>query len=144
MSFRALNHSVNILGYKKNNVNYVMACAWAMMVDYDKILCLLGEQSVTGKNIKKGDKIGFSCLAKNQKNIAIKLGDNHSDEIDKLEGVDYSIKDGCIIINNSCTMCVCEVIDILHLEEIENDNLLYLRVLSYEQGINDFLSMGDF
>ena len=67
MSFRAVDHTVNVIGYEKNNTKYVMTCAWSMMVDYDKIVSLIGSQSVTGKNIKKGDIVGFSALCKEQK-----------------------------------------------------------------------------
>ena len=87
MGFRAVDHSVNIIGIRKNDVNYAMCCAWAMMVDYDKLMCLLGSQSDTGNNICKGDIIGFTSLNKNQIDVAYKLGDNHSSEVNKLDGV---------------------------------------------------------
>jgi hypothetical protein len=44
-----------------------------MMVDYDKLICLIGSQSVTGKNIAKNDFIGVSALNKKQKDIAERL-----------------------------------------------------------------------
>lgn len=37
-----------------------MICVWAMQADYNKILMLLGVQSVTVENIPKGDIIGVS------------------------------------------------------------------------------------
>ena len=144
MDYRVIDHSVCVIAYKKNNINYAMTCAWAMMVDYDKIVCLLGEQSVTGKNLCKGDKIGVSTLAIDQKNIALKLGDNHSDETDKLNGIKYSLNETAITIDSSKTEMLCEVIDILHLNEIESDNLLYLRILDKKQNDKKFLHMEDF
>ena len=40
---------------------------------------LLGAQSITGKNISKGDIIGVSALNENQEDIMDALDDNHSD-----------------------------------------------------------------
>lgn len=144
MDYRVIDHSVCVIAYKKNNISYAMTCAWAMMVDYDKIVCLLGEQSVTGKNICKGDKIGVSTLAIDQKNVALKLGDNHSDKTDKLNGIKYSLNETAITIDSSKTEMLCEVIDILHLNGIESDNLLYLRILDKKQNDKIFLHMEDF
>ncbi len=144
MNKRMLDHSVNIIAYEKNDTKYAMCCAWSMMVDYDKVLSLLGFQSVTGKNLSKGDRVGFSCLSQGQKNIAEALGDRHSNEVDKLDGIDYKNDNGAIVVLGAMTNCVCEVIDILHLEGIEEDNLLYLKVLSCEENDLAPLHMSDF
>ncbi|MEI3526738.1 MAG: hypothetical protein V8R15_01340 [Bacilli bacterium] len=53
MKYKAFDHGVNIITLEKNYQKMAMTCAWAMQVDYDKILCLLGSQSVTGNTIKK-------------------------------------------------------------------------------------------
>ena len=66
---RILDHSVNVISFEKNGKYYSMCCAWSMNVDYDKVVALLGAQSITGKNILKGDIIGFSSLEKNQKDF---------------------------------------------------------------------------
>ena len=144
MSVRAVDHSVNIIAYRKNDKNYAMCCAWSMMVDYDKLVCLLGSQSVTGNMIKKGDIIGFSSLNDNQKDIAIKLGDGHSDNDNKLNDINYIMDDSAILIAESRTLIKCEVIDILHLEGIENDNLIYLKIISFKENNGKFLHMSDF
>lgn len=70
MKYKAFDHGVNIITLEKNHQKMAMTCAWAMQVDYDKILCLLGSQSVTGNTIKKGDYIGISVLGISQKEIA--------------------------------------------------------------------------
>lgn len=129
MSFTAFNYGANVIAFKKGDIKYAMTCAWAMQVDYDKILCLLGSQSVSGKAIKKGDIIGVSALSDKQESVAYQLGDNHSDEIDKLSGIDYTIEESAIYINNSSKIMKVEVIDVLHLEEIEEDNLIYGRLI---------------
>ena len=129
MGFTAFNYGANVIAFEKENRKYAMTCAWAMQVDYDKILCLLGSQSVSGKAIKKGDIIGVSALSNSQEAIAFKLGENHSDEINKLEGLDYSVDDSAILINASSKMMKVEIIDVLHLEEIEEDNLIYGRII---------------
>ena len=143
MGFRAVDHSVNIIGIRKNDVNYAMCCAWAMMVDYDKLMCLLGSQSDTGNNICKGDIIGFTSLNKNQIDVAYKLGDNHSSEVNKLDGVDYELNGSAILINGGKTVLVCEVVDILKLEGIEEDNCIYLKIIEKKENEGDFLHMSD-
>ncbi len=129
MGFTAFNYGANVIAFEKSNVKYAMTCAWAMQVDYDKILCLLGSQSVSGKAIKKGDIIGVSALSNLQEAVAFKLGENHSDEVNKLEGIDYSFDDSAILIDGSSKTMKVEVIDVLHLEGIEEDNLIYGKVI---------------
>lgn len=108
-----------------------MICAWAMQVDYDKILMLLGAQSVTGKNIEKGDIIGVSALNKNQEDVVDALGFNHSNETDKYKNIKYTIKDSAILIDDASNCMVVEVLDVLHLNGIEEDNLIYGLVKSF-------------
>jgi flavin reductase (DIM6/NTAB) family NADH-FMN oxidoreductase RutF len=133
------NYSVSVIAFKKNDNKYGMTCAWFMPADYDKMLCLLGTQSVTGHNIQKGDIIGMSILSSDQADIANKLGDKHSNEVDKFIGIDYEEKDSAILINNASRKMVCKVIDVLHLEGIESDNLIYLNILNNEENNDDFL-----
>ena len=68
------DYSVSVIAFEKDNRKYGMTCAWFMPADYDKLLCLLGTQSVTGHNVKKGDVIGVSILGVDQANIATKIG----------------------------------------------------------------------
>ena len=85
--------------------------------------------------------MAFQLYAKNKKNVAIKLGDNHSNEINKLEGVSYYMDGSAILINNSKNEIVCEVIDVLHLEGIEEDYLVYFKVLRHKENDSKFLHM---
>ena len=133
------DYSVSVIALNKDNRKYGMTCAWFMPVDYDKLLCLLGAQSKTGHIIEKGDIIGVSVLNENQVDVANLLGDRHSDEVDKFLGVDYEIKDTAILINKASRKMVCKVIDVLHLEGIEVDNLLYLNIVSTEENEDNFL-----
>ena len=133
------DYSVSVIALKKNERKYGMTCAWFMPADYDKMLCLLGTQSVTGHNIKKGDIIGMSILSSDQADVANKMGDKHSNEVDKFTGLDYEIKDSAILINNASRKMVCKVIDVLHLEGIEVDNLIYLNILNTEENNDNFL-----
>lgn len=137
------DYSVSVIALKKNERKYGMTCAWFMPVDYDKLVCLLGTQSQTGHAIEKGDIIGVSVLNKNQVDVASTLGDKHSNEVDKFEGLDYEVKDTAILINNASRKMVCKVIDVLHLEGIEVDNLLYLNIVSTEENEDNFLHYSD-
>ncbi|KOA19217.1 hypothetical protein CLHOM_23230 [Clostridium homopropionicum DSM 5847] len=131
MELSAFNYGANAISYIKNGKKYGMICAWAMQADYDKILMLLGAQSVTGKNISKGDIIGVSSLNENQKHIVDTLGDNHSDETDKFTNIKYTIEDSAILIDDASNGMIVEVLDVLHLEGIEKDNLIYGLVKSF-------------
>lgn len=143
MSFRAMDHSVTVVAYEKNGKKYAMTCAWAMMVDYDKILLLLGAQSTTAKNIKKNDFIGVSTLSKNQKELALRLGENHSEEVYKLSGVEKSQEDTAITIDKACRSMICRVLDVYHLPKIEEDSLVYLEIIEKEEHGDNFLHMSD-
>lgn len=94
---------------------------------------LLGAQSVTGKNISKGDVIGVSVLSTRQKDIMNTLGSSHSDDVDKFEDLDYTSVGTAILIDNASVNMVVEVIDVFHLPGIEEDNLVYGLVKSHTQ-----------
>lgn len=129
MNLAAFNCGANIVAYQKQGKNYGMCCSWAMQVDYDKICMLLGEQSVTGKNIAVGDIIGVSSLSSNQKELALHFGNDHSDTIDKFEGLDYRQEASALLIKNAKVQMVVEVIEILHLKGIENDHMIYGKII---------------
>ena len=93
MGLHAVNMGCNVVAYQKNNQKYGMTCAWAMMVDHNVLLMLLGGQSETGNNLEIGDIVGVSSLAKKQDDIALIFGDNHSTSFNKFHDVDISIID---------------------------------------------------
>lgn len=131
MKLSAFNYGANAVGFIKNEKKYGMICAWAMQADYDKILMLLGAQSITGKNICKGDIIGVSALNENQQDIVDALGDSHSDDTDKFMNIKYTVQDSALLIDDASNCMLVEVLDVLHLEGIEEDNLIYGLVKSY-------------
>jgi len=94
---------------------------------------LLGAQSVTGKNISKGDIIGVSVLSTRQEHVMNTLGSSHSDDVDKFENLNYTSVGTAILIDNASVNMVVEVIDVLHLPGIEEDNLVYGLVKSHTQ-----------
>jgi flavin reductase (DIM6/NTAB) family NADH-FMN oxidoreductase RutF len=135
------NYGVNVVGFIKDNHKYGMTCSWAMQADYDKVLILLGEQSVTGTKINKGDIIGVTALADKQEDIANKLGNGHSDKVDKFVGIDYFVEDDAILINNARMLMKIKVIDVLHLRSIEDSNLVYgLIIRQYSNEKVEFLN----
>ena len=101
MNFDAFNYGANAVCFMKNGHKYGMICAWAMQVDFDRVLMIFGTQSVTGKNIAKGDIIGVSVLSTKQKDVVKALGYTHSDETDKFENLDYTIEGSAILINDA-------------------------------------------
>jgi len=143
MSFHGVLQGCNAVCYLKDNKLYGMTCAWVSMVDYDVISLLLGGQSDTGNNIKVGDVIGVSALAKSQKDIAIKLGSEHSKLVNKFTDIDYKAEGSAVIINHARTQMVCVVKKILHLNNNE-DNFLVCQILSHKENKKlEFLSLED-
>ena len=143
MSFMAFNHSVSVVGFVRNNQKYCMTCAWAMQVDYDKVLMLLGAQSVTGNKILKGDMIGVSALSKYQRDIALQIVDGHSDEMDKLKGVQYQVSTDALYILNAARIMKVRVLEVMHLKGIESDNLIYGQIVEKIETVLPFLNMSD-
>ncbi len=143
MNFKAFDYTINIVAYKKNDRDYAFTCAWAMQVDYDKIVFLAGAQSVTGNNIKVNDIIGVSALSIDQAKIALKIGENHSNEINKLKNIDINLDGNAITIKNAKNEMIVEVIDIIKLKELNEDNLVYGRIIKYNEIDVEFLHMSD-
>jgi hypothetical protein len=108
MELSAFKYGANAVGFIKNGKKYGMICVWAMQADYDKILMLLGAQSITGKNIRKGDIIGVSALNENQQDIVDALGLNHSDDTDK-EIYDNITYKSCFLTVHHLDMHPCDV-----------------------------------
>lgn len=139
--FRAFKMGVNVLTSFKDGKFRAMTCAWAMMADYDKVLMLVGSQSDTGKALKKGDKVGLSALSSHQEFIGNYFGDNHSDSFQKFNQHYLENYNGVYVVKEAKVKMCLEVINIYHLEGIENDNLVYLKVLNESTDDNrEFLS----
>lgn len=145
MSLHAFNSGCNAVCFNKKGQNFGMCCAWAQMIDYDKLTMLLGGQSITGKNIEKGDIIGVSALAKGQEKIALTLGDNHSNEVNKFENIEFSLDGSAILIPGAKTQMTCKVIDVMHLDCCKEDNFIVLEVIKAIDNEKDetFLTMKD-
>ena len=141
MNLKAFNYGANAVCFLKNNHKYGMICAWATQVDYDKIIMLLGSQSVTGRNIEKGDIIGVSVLSEKQVDVMNALGYNHSNEVDKFKNIDYTLTDTAILIDNASVRMVVEVLDVIHLNGIEEDNLVYGLIRSYSTNEEKMLTI---
>src|SRR5690554_6782539 len=116
MGFNAFHYGVNAVCFQKNERKYGMICSWATQVDYDRIVLLLGAQSVTGRNIAKGDIIGVSVLSTLQQDVMSKLGFQH-----KFADLNCILEDSAILIKDASIAMVVEVLDILHLPGIEED-----------------------
>lgn len=132
MSDQLVIDGANIITLTKNNKFKAMTCAWTMMVDYDRILMLIGSQSDTGNSLCVGDFVGVSALNKDQKDIAIEFGENHSDSFDKFYSLHLSNYNGVYVVKDAKTIMHCQVLDIIHLKEEEKDHLVHLKVLNYQ------------
>ena len=103
-----------------------MTCAWAMMIDYQKIAMLVGGQSVTGQNLELNQKVGVSALADGQQEIAKIIGTKHSDKVNKFETISYINKENMILIENAKVLMECTVSEI---HNLDGDLLVYSDVL---------------
>lgn len=141
MSLRAFRSGCNVLALSKNDKKYGMVCAWATMIDHDKVGMLVGGQSVTGKVLKVGDIVGVSALADGQKDIAVKLGENHSNVGNKFEGIELVQDQTALLVKNAKCQMVCEVLKIEKLIDPE-DSFVLLHVLRHASDKNkEFLSL---
>ena len=128
MSLRAFRSGCNVIALRKNNKNYGMVCAWATMIDYDTIGMLIGGQSVTGKVLMNGDIVGVSALAAGQKNIAIQLGEKHSNEEDKFSNIELIEDETALLIKDAKCLMKCEVLKKEKLID-PDDSFVLLHVL---------------
>ncbi|MDD3106277.1 MAG: hypothetical protein PHP65_00530, partial [Bacilli bacterium] len=115
MGLQAFCAGCNIVAIEKNNKRYGMCCAWAQMIDYDKISLLLGGQSVTGNILSIGDVVGVSALDKDQKPLAKLLGSGHSDKIDKFKNINIIVKEDAILIPGAKGRMKCKGSEVLEL-----------------------------
>ncbi len=145
MPISAVDHSVNIIAMEKDGHKYAMCCAWVTHCAENRLICFVGPQSVTGSNLRKGDTVGFSNLAKGQERIAFSIGDlkRHSPDSDKLNGIDCYVDEGALLIRGARCEAKCRVIDVLHLEGIEAENALYLEILSAKENEGSPLHISD-
>ena len=142
MSLIAFNYGANIVAFRKGDNNYGMCCSWATQVDYDKLCLLIGQQSVTGNNIEVGDIIGVSSLSTSQKLIAENFGEGHSDQVDKFIDLDYILKEQAILIDRAKVRMIVKVVDIIRLEGIEADKMIYGKIIEYKENETlEFLHM---
>lgn len=134
MSFTAFLSGCNAVCYRKNNKDYGMICAWATMVDYEKVAMLLGSQSATGNNLQIGDIVGISALATNQKNICDILGNydvssKDHNKVKDLASNEYYYDNEAILINNARTNMVAKVVNILKLDQNSDDHFIIFEIL---------------
>lgn len=130
-NLHAFEMGANVVTSYKNKQFCAMTCAWAMMVDYDKILMLLGAQSDTAKQIAKGDLVGVSALSSGQGLIANHFGSEHSLSFPKFNQHYLEKLDDVYVVKEAKVKMVCEVLDIIHLPGIEEDNLVYFKVKNF-------------
>ncbi len=132
MSLHAFGSGVCVIAYTKSGKHFAMSCAWATMIDYSYIGLLIGEQSVTGANLKEDDIVGVSSLSSIQSELALKFGSSHSNEVDKFKNVKYLSKNQAILLDGAKVKMVCRVHKIVHLLDDSKDNFVILEVLNYE------------
>ncbi len=139
-----VNMGANVVAMEKDHHKYAMTCAWCMQCDYEELLLLIGGQSITGHHLSVGDIIGVSALSKAQGDIANHFGDQHSDIVDKFVGQTYHQEGSALLIDGAKVNMVCEVKDITHVKENDEDFLVHVKILSSKVDDKvDFLSRSD-
>lgn len=135
-----LLQGANLITLFKDNQFFSMTFAWGMAVGEDSMLCLLGSQSDTSKAIKIGDKVGISGLSKKQKDIALWYGSSHSLKENKFKEEYFEKIDDVYVVKNATRQLVGEVIDIFHLIDNDEDNIVYIKINKKINGIDDFVT----
>ncbi len=133
----------NVLTLNKDGHKYGMTFAWGMAVDTDKLIAMIGGQSITGHHLKVGDKVGISALANGQKEIALHFGDNHSDELDKFNNNYWEENNGVILIKNAARQLVCEVVDIFYMKDNDEDPIVEFKVIKKINQADRFINYID-
>ncbi|MBP5550869.1 MAG: flavin reductase [Bacilli bacterium] len=129
MALKAFRCGANVLAYEKNNKKYGMTCAWAMMVDYGKVMMLIGGQSETGNNLEVNDIVGISALACGQEAISRIFGMHHSSKVDKFAHVNYEADDCALLIKDAKVIMKAKVVDI---KDLDGDHLITFEVLNHQ------------
>lgn len=142
MHFKTFDHGVNIISLKKNNQFYAMTCAWSTQIDDDKVMCLIGEQSVTNSKIEINDIIAISVLNIEQKDLSLLIGDTHSNEFNKL--IDTIEIMDVVGYKNSNRILKCQVIELIKINQECNDLAVIAKIIQSEELNNKpFLHMSD-
>lgn len=82
--------------------------------DPKKVLISINKDNYTNHCIKACEKFAISILSeKSDSTIIGAFGFNSSKEVDKFKNVEYSLKNGLPVIDNSCGYIVCDVINII-------------------------------
>lgn len=129
----------NVLTLFKDGKRYGMTFAWGMATDIDKLLIMVGGQSVTGHHLNVGDKVGISCLNINQGHIAQHFGDHHSDIFDKFDIPEIEIVDNVYLIKDATREMIGEIIDIFHLKDNNEDLMVYIKINKKVNSTRPFL-----
>ena len=130
MNLRAFRCGANVLAYEKDNKKYGMTCAWAMMVDYSKVMMLVGGQSETGNNLEVGDLVGISALATGQEKVSRTMGMQHSSKVNKFESVIYRQEKSALIIKDAKVEMLAKVVKI---ENLDGDHLITFEVTNFQE-----------
>lgn len=142
MHFKTFDHGVNIVSLKKNNQFFAMTCAWSTQIDDDKVMCLIGEQSVTNSQIEINDIIAISVLNIEQKDLSLLIGDTHSNEFNKL--IDTIEIMDVVGYKNSNRILKCQVIELIKINQECNDLAVVAKIIQSEELNNKpFLHMSD-
>lgn len=140
MGLHAFNCGANLISYSKNNKNYAMIVAWAMMVDYSKVALLMGGQADTSRNLELGDEIGISALSKGQEEIGKNVGSTHSSKINKLDLFPFEMDGKAILCEGAKTKMVGKVIKID--ENEDHDKFVIVEITRYSQDENKEFAYG--
>lgn len=133
MSYHAVSSGANVVTLWKDGQFRAMTCAWATMVDYDKVIMLLGSQSVTGNAVAVGDILGFSALASHQGDVAEKIGSVHSDLVDKKALAAFEKLNAVYVVKDARTQNELKVLDVMHLKGIGEDSLIYAEIVVHRE-----------
>ena len=84
----------------------------------------------------------ISVLTKKQAELANRVGETHSNEVDKFK--DTFNYEGVNCYHNARRVLKCLVEDVLHLKDIEEDNLVFAKIIDEKELNNDeILHMSD-
>ena len=138
--FKDISYGMYIVSaYDNKNVGCVIN-TFSQLTSNDALVSIcLNKDNYTNKVIKKTNKFGVSILPENiNPNIISKFGFSSSKDVDKFDGLNYTMVDEIPILKeNICGYFVCEVKEII---DLGSHDLIISKVKNAEK-LNDFTPM---
>ncbi len=107
-----LTHGCYLVSTILDGRRYGMTCSWATQIEEKRILLVLGGQSSTARAIRASGRFGVSVFARDQEELALRFGRDHSDDIDKFDAIELLAGEtGLPLLHGAVSTLECELVE---------------------------------